>query len=767
MADILVQRFEVNATNQSTQNITAVSSLNNAFVRIVGASIKGSGGPTGSTANAGPNAIACFAYLETTSRIRFETSAASAVKVMVEVWEYTGDPGGEYEFIVRDRGESLIFNVSSDTENISGISDRNKCVPIYNGFTSNENSTSDYEATALAMHINASNQLVVSRGNNGGGGVHTARWVVVEFTGSAWRVGHAVDTSHDTIGTGGKSVTLNTDSTGTGGSTFDVTDWSTAMILDLSMGGDGGGETGLADCLIVADPGSTTTTVDIRMGDNNARNDDTVYVHVIQCDDLVVNRYENNNYSENNGGATYGATQTVSGANGSTPMSELALEWSCSTTGTGTAWARGCLTAELTSSTQFRSWVHRSGNNVMVRAGIVDFSGLTPSAGGGVTVSLGSQSYTKSLNSITASTTASVTASMAAVSFALGLNPIVGSASESVTATLANQNYTLTQNSLTTALGSTGDLGTINYVQALNAITVGTTGATNVPVGLQNYSLGINPLTASASENINVSLGIQSYTIGQNSLDTSLGTTSVLNALNYSLGLNPISISVGGSITVNLSLQNYTLGQNSITPLATQNTTTSLGVLNYTIGQNSITVSGSALVDLNIPYTITQHPLTTSISGGTTVVLSNQNYALGLNELRAGTGVSFSIGIINYTQGLNSLTTSLGQGSINSINTQGYSLTLNQLDALLGSTIELGQFNYLITQNNLGVTTVQIIPETISIISRITKQLELIGKLTTEKSIISEITKEVELVGRITKEVSIVSRLTKEIEFYE
>lgn len=385
MADIRIDRYEVDvASNGDTFAITDVGNLDNAFVKPIANSIKASGGNTSSTGNTGPHISGVGIQLTATNQVTFyRGNNTGNAKVMFEVWVYTGNPGGAYEFIVRQRGNLTVSNgTSGNTVAITGLTDRNQAIPVYQGFTTTESSTNDHEAVTLNCHINASNQISFSRGGNGGGTSVIPRYAVVEFTGSAWNVGHAVDSSHDTMGQSGQSVTMNTDSTGIGGSTFDVTDWATATIFERSMGGDGGGETGLADCQLVTDPGSTTTTVDIRFGDNNARNDDTIYVHILQCDDLVVNRYENNNYAENNGGASYGATITVSGANGSTPTSELSLEWSVSTTGTGTAWARGCLVAELTSSTQFRSWVHRSGNNVMVRAGIVDLSALVDSGGG-------------------------------------------------------------------------------------------------------------------------------------------------------------------------------------------------------------------------------------------------------------------------------------------------------------------------------------------------------------------------------------------------
>lgn len=384
MADIRIDRYEVDVSaDEQTFTITAVPSLTGAFVRIVGNTIKGSAGQTNSTGNMTPANLGCAAQLSATDTVTFYKQNANTVKMMIEVWSYVGAASGPYEFIVRGRGSIGLPNgLSSASTTVGGISDRNRVIPIYQGFQTTEGSNGDYEACTLALHINASNQAVFSRNNTGAGSTIVPYYAAVEFTGSTWTVGHGVDSSHDTMGTGGKQVTLNTDSTGVGGSTFDVVSWSNAMILEASMEGDGGGETGLADCMLVVDPATVSTQVDIRFGDNNARNDGTCYIHVLQCDDMVVNRYESNNHSENNGGATYGTDITVSGVNSSTPLNELAVEAFVSTTGTGTAWARGVLHFLLTSYNTVRNYVHRQGNNVMVRIGVADFSAMVGSGSG-------------------------------------------------------------------------------------------------------------------------------------------------------------------------------------------------------------------------------------------------------------------------------------------------------------------------------------------------------------------------------------------------
>lgn len=374
MADIRIDRYEVDvATNGQTLSITDVGSVSNAFINYTANSIKGSGGRIGSTSNELPTHLGVGIQITNTNEVTFyRESAIGSVKVMFEIWVYTAAAGGAYEFINRQSGSVVVANgTTGNTESLSGISNRNKCIPMYNGFTTTEAANADYEGVTLSCHINASTQVSFDRGNLGKGTSVTAYYDVVEFTGSAWSVGYGFDNNHDAMGTAGLDITLNTDSTGLGGNIFDVGDWSNAVILETSMGADSVSETGLADCQLLSEPSQATTQVKIAYGDNNARNDDRAYVHVLKCDDFVISRYSNNNFAEGNN--TY-TNATIAGVNAETPLNELSLKWTVSTTGVGTAWARGCLVAQITSATTVQTWVHRSGNNIKVRASVVDIS---------------------------------------------------------------------------------------------------------------------------------------------------------------------------------------------------------------------------------------------------------------------------------------------------------------------------------------------------------------------------------------------------------
>lgn len=388
MPDILVETFDVDiGVSGSTYTLTSdVGSVANAFVRKVTSSDKATG-LTGSTSNLSPANAHCGVALTNTSELTFYKGNANTQKIVGEVWRYTGASGGVNEFI--NRGSyAITLTGTSATQAVSGLVDRNKAVPILNGISTTNSSVNDYDASTVAVHINSSGEIVVSR--QATTGTLIVYVTVVEFTGSNWSVGHGVSSSHDVSA---ETVTLNTDSTGAGGSTFDVGDVTTCMILDASCEGDTA-ETGLADVIFLTRPISTTqVTFDFQTGDTNARNDGTGYVHVIQHGDLIVTR-DQEAITEGNG--TYGTIAFPAGTNTTRNIDQLALEWFVSTSGTGTAHARGRLTGRITDATgTIQHWVHRTGNNVIGWHGVVDLSQVTSVATGTRGLKLGSGTINK------------------------------------------------------------------------------------------------------------------------------------------------------------------------------------------------------------------------------------------------------------------------------------------------------------------------------------------------------------------------------------
>ena len=370
---VKIESFDVNVTAATgqTHTLTNTVTLANAFVRRT-TSIDKQSGPTTSTGNANPNVCACAAYLSSTTQISFVQNSTTSQKVIGEVWRYTGSGGGADEFIVRGRYTiALSAGTATNSAAVSGISNRDKCIPFWTGTVNSNTSVNDYDSSTVAVWIDGSDNIQVERGSTTG--AITIYVTVVEFTGANWSVGHVKSTSHDA--TDPSAITMNTNSLATTG-TFDVGDWETATIIEGSLEGDAGGETGLSDNLACWMPHSDTSKILFTIHqDANARNDGVAYAHILKHPGMIVKRAENTNFTEGNGSYTNATWPT--GASTTESLDELALEWFCDTSGVGTAHARGRLSARITAATgTIQTWVHRSGNNVRVNYGVIDLSGV-------------------------------------------------------------------------------------------------------------------------------------------------------------------------------------------------------------------------------------------------------------------------------------------------------------------------------------------------------------------------------------------------------
>ncbi|MGV6830300.1 MAG: hypothetical protein ACWA5P_01900 [bacterium] len=371
MGIIKVESFNVDVANGSTHTLSNdVGSLTNAFIRRPAPSDKASGGSISSTGNLNPVDVHMGIEWTATNELTFRAGSSVTRKIMGEVWRYTGTVGGADEFIKRG---SYAVSVTSGTGSatVSGVVNRNKCIPFITGVSTTAASVNDYDISTFNAHINSSGDLVVNGANNGVGTVYVD---VVEFTGSNWVVGHGVSSSHDTSA---QTITLNEDSTGLGGATFSAP--STSTFLEINMAGDNGGETGLSDVLCTAIQ-TSDTQVQFRLqtdGDGNARNDNTAYIHALSNGNMGVYHGSITNISETNGGTP----NTVSFPNGAPTdrlLDDLGLSWMPDTTGVGTAHARGRLQARITNTSgSIEHWVHRSGNDVDVQYAVIDLTNIT------------------------------------------------------------------------------------------------------------------------------------------------------------------------------------------------------------------------------------------------------------------------------------------------------------------------------------------------------------------------------------------------------
>lgn len=367
-----VIKVELFTTDQTTDGATYtlknnVGSLNSAFVRRT-TSIDKQSGSTNTTSNITPTDACSAVYLSSTTQLTYKSTSANAKRMVGEVWRYTGAASGPDEFIVRGR-YAITLTTATASQAVTGIVNTDKCIPFITGTTSTATSTSDYDSSTVSCYIDASDNIQLQRGATTG--TLVVYVTVVEFTGSNWSVGHGVSNSHDTTD---PTIVLNTSSTGTGGSTFDISSWDTAMIIEGSLESDTS-ETGLSDNLGCWVPGVGTTQAQFLLHqDSNARNDGSSYCHVLCHPSMVTSRFQDANFPETNG--TNGTYAT--GATAPSALDEAGLEWFADTSGVGTAHARGRVSGWLSAaSATVNHYVHRSGNNVRVTGGLVNLSGIT------------------------------------------------------------------------------------------------------------------------------------------------------------------------------------------------------------------------------------------------------------------------------------------------------------------------------------------------------------------------------------------------------
>ena len=373
MANIAIETFDIDVgANGSTYILTnAAVGTDAAFVRLNSGTRKSSGGPIASTASIGPDMGNVGIELSGINTLTFHRSDTTTVKLIGEVWRYTGPPGGEHEFVVRAHtAVTISTGNASGSQAVVGIVNEDKCVPFMTGSVTSQASNSSWDQATIAVSMDGSGNVVASRNNTGG--EITVYVDVVEFTGAAWNIGHGRSASHDSAS---ETVALNTHVDGVSGSTFDTGDWSTALI-EASMEGDSS-ETGLADTLALVYPDTSTSQVifSVTDADAAAQNDGVGWVHVMQNSSLIVTRALDTNVNEGDG--SYGTIAWPSGANTTRGADQIGLEWYTSTNGTGTAHMRGSLNARIIDPTgTIQHWVHRTGNTVIVRYGVVDVSGL-------------------------------------------------------------------------------------------------------------------------------------------------------------------------------------------------------------------------------------------------------------------------------------------------------------------------------------------------------------------------------------------------------
>ncbi len=359
---------DIGNTGGSNTSFTAVSSLNNAFVlannnRKVSAGINGNGSTLPADDLSGARVLT---GVNTLSYYRQSGSTGSSTRFNGSIWEYVGTPGGPNEMIVRGRyAVSLNGSTNSVTQVISGITNANKCIPFITGIITNRNSRGADSGTAIAYLENAST-LRVEKGTNAN--TVTVYITVVEFTGSNWTVLHG-DSGSSSADTG--TITLRANSDGTGSAT-NVSNWGEAIIFTQHRGDNNQNAVNdaIADNWPITDPGSNNQSVDWTFHANHDSNgNNRHFVHILNNSNLGVTRFQDTNPSAGEN------TINISSA-GLSNINEALIVGTSTTSGGGTAYARGWRNYYLNSTTQAAHWCARSGNTLSHEIQIVDLSGL-------------------------------------------------------------------------------------------------------------------------------------------------------------------------------------------------------------------------------------------------------------------------------------------------------------------------------------------------------------------------------------------------------
>jgi hypothetical protein len=359
----------------ATSSITAVSSLNNAFV-INNNNRKAQAGRSDLNANdlAGRDLSGAvrLTATNTLTYYRESNSVNSNTRFDASVWEYTGTPGGANEFIVRGR---YIVNLNGTSNNVtqavSGVTNANKCVPFITGIISNSSSPHADSGSTIAYLENSSTMRVQKGSNANNVFVYIT---LVEFTGSNWTILHG-DSGGVNSDTG--NITLRSNSDGTGTAT-NVSSWNNALIITHSRGNmnDSGVDQAIADNWPLTRPGFNNQTVAWEFNTNHdgQPNGDRHFVHVLNNPEININRF--NNTSSSAGQTTIDITSASLSS-----LNQSLIIGTSITSGGGMAYARGWRNYYLNSTTQAAHWAHRSGNTMSHEVQIIDVSaaGAPPS----------------------------------------------------------------------------------------------------------------------------------------------------------------------------------------------------------------------------------------------------------------------------------------------------------------------------------------------------------------------------------------------------
>ncbi len=373
---------DVGNTGGTNTSFTAVSSLNNAFA-LSNSNRKTHGGS--STAVREGDDMAGARVLTGTGTLTYYRESGSAnenATFNTTIWEYIGAPGGANEFIVRGR-YAIDLNGGTYTydQTISGITNKDNCIPFITGIM-NDATTDDADSATAVAYLTSSTNLRVEKGGTNTPNVRVYV-TLVEFTGSNWTVLHG-DSGAVSADTG--TITLYDGSDGTGTAT-DVSAWGNSIIFSHFRGDTATAGTNDAhgDLYPMTQPGANDQSVDWTF--HTAHDSDGTnrhFVHVLSNDDMAVTRFSDTSVAN--------ATVDITSA-GLTDLSQSMIVGSSYISGTGAGYGRGWRNFKINSLTQAEYWSARVGGGTATVGNelqIIDFATVpTQTEGpGGVTTSL-------------------------------------------------------------------------------------------------------------------------------------------------------------------------------------------------------------------------------------------------------------------------------------------------------------------------------------------------------------------------------------------
>ncbi len=368
---------DIGRTGGTNTGFTAVASLNNAVALANNNRKTQAGTPSSSSALEGDD-LAGARVLTATGTLTYYRESASVnsnTRFNTSIWEYIGSSGGVNEMIVRGRyAVDLNGGTYTVDQSISGITDKDKCIPFITGIM-NSSGTDDADSGTAIAYLTSSSNMRVEKGGTNSPNVRVYI-TLVEFTGTNWTVLHG--DSGATAGDTG-SITLYDGSDGTGTAT-DVSHWSDAIIFthhrgDTAVSGTNDSHSDNWPTMI---PGSDDQTVDwafFNTHDSDGTN--RHFVHVLVNEDIYVTRYSDTNV------AVSGTIDIT--ASGLSDLNQSLIVGSTYHSGTGAGYGRGWRNYKFNSLTQAEHWGHRAGGGtatIQHELQVVDFTTAGPALEG-------------------------------------------------------------------------------------------------------------------------------------------------------------------------------------------------------------------------------------------------------------------------------------------------------------------------------------------------------------------------------------------------